>query len=230
MQGFTNLTRIKRYARMSRALAFGGLGIMGVAVLISLRQPYPVELVFGLLFVGMLSSQIGLPLRNRWDREPRFDQVLDDHLKGLDRRYLVFHHYLGASHVVVCPTGVYTLIPRLEEGRIDYREGAWWRAVERRGLLRRGGIRKIRGIERDAADAAERAQRRIRRSAGELQVQPLLVFLHHDAQLQSDDYPILATHIKKLKPTLRKLPKVQTLSPEQIQHLLGELGLQPLID
>lgn len=226
MQSFTNQTRIRRYALVARVLAFGGLGLMGVAVLLSLRQPYPVELVFGLLLVGMVTSQIGLPLRNRWDREPRLDQVLDEHMKGLDKRFLLFHYYLGASHVLLCPSGVVSLVPRLEEGEIEYREGEWRRTVEKGGLLRRGGTRTIRGLERDTKDAAERAQRRLRRSVAEVEVTPLLVFMHHAAQLDPEQLPLGATHIKKLKPTLRKLPKGQTLSPEQVEQLLDELGLQ----
>lgn len=226
MLSFTNHRRIRLYARLSRVLAFGGLGVMGVAVLLSLRQPYPVDLVFGLLLVGMLASQIGLPLRNRWDREPRFDQVLDEHLKGLDKRYLLFHHYLGASHVLICPAGVYALVPRLEDGEIEYVEDKWQRTVEKRGFLRRGGVKQIRGLAGDATGAAERAQRRLGRLGAPVSVQPLLVFLHHAAQVNVNGAPLPSAHIKKLKPALRKLPKGQTLSDEQTQSVIEELGLE----
>ncbi len=225
MLSFTNHGRIRLYARLSRALAFGGLGLMGVAVLLSLRQPYPVDLVFGLLLVGMLASQIGLPLRNRWDREPRFDQVLDEHLKGLDKRYLLFHHYLGASHVLICPAGVIALIPRLEDGEIEYLDGNWQRTVDKRGFLRRGGVKELRGLERDATATSERAQRKLSRIGAPIEVQPLVVFLHHEAMVNTDQPPFPACHVKKLKPTLRKLPKGESLSESQVESVLADLGL-----
>lgn len=226
MLSFTHHSRIRLYSRLSRVLAFGGLGVMGVAVLLSLRQPYPVDLVFGLLLVGMLASQIGLPLRNRWDREPRFDQVLDEHLKGLDKRYLLFHHYLGASHVLICPAGVFALIPRLEEGEIEYLDGKWQRTVEKGGFLRRGGVKPIRGLDRDASASAERAQRRLSRLGTPVEIQPMLVFLHHAAQVNVNGAPFQCAHVKKLKPALRKLPKGETLTNEQVDGMLHELGLE----
>lgn len=225
MQRYTNSARIRRYALIARVLAFGGLGLMGVAVVVSLRQPYPVDLVFGLLLVGMLASQIGLPLRNRWDREPRFDQVLDENLKGLDKRYVLFHHYLGASHLLLCPAGLFALLPRLEEGKIEFVDGQWQRTVPKGGFLRRGGVKRIRGVEGDASAAIGRAQRRLSRYLEPPPVQPLLVFMHHSAELRLDGAPIPATHLKKLKNTLRKLPKGDGLAPDQVQTLIDELGL-----
>lgn len=225
MQSFTNLSRIRLYARISRVMAFGGLGLMGLAVLVSLRPPYSFNLVFTLLIIGMLTSQIGLPLRNRWDREPRFDQVLDEGLKGLDKRFVVFHHFLGASHVLNCPSGVFALIPRIEDGEIAYRDGQWLRTLPKGGLLRRAGPRALRGLGREAEGEAGRAQRRLARLTQAPKVEPLLVFLHSGASVQPDGAPIPVTHIKKLKSTLRKLPKNPSLTEPQLETLQAQLKL-----
>lgn len=225
MQSFTNQSRIRLYARISRILAFGGLGLMGLAVLISLRPPYSFNLVFTLLIVGMFASQIGLPLRNRWDREPRFDQVLDENMKGLDKRFLLFHYYLGASHVLFCPSGVYVLVPRVEDGRIEYVDGQWQRTPGKPGFLRRSGPRRMRGVDREAQGEAQRAHERLNRITDAPEVQPLLVFVHSAAEVDVEGAPTLATHIKKLKTTLRKLPKQSSLSDEQIETVLTALKL-----
>jgi hypothetical protein len=225
MQRYIHERKVARNARIGRVLVFGGLGAMAIGVLISLRQPYPVDLVFGLLFLGMVASQIGFPMRNRWDRKPRIDQVLDEHLKGLDQRYAVFHYALGASHVLVSPAGLFAVIARLEDGEVSFSNGRWERRLERAGLLRRRGVRQIRGIERDSEVEVERVRRYLERTLEPPQIRPLIVFLHSRAKLALAETPQLATHLKKLKSTLRKLPKAATLSQSQIDQLGTKFSL-----
>lgn len=225
MQSYLDDRKVKRNARLARLLSFGGLGVMGLGVLISLQQPYPFDLSFGLLLLGMIASQIGLPMRNRWDRQPRIDQVLDDHLKGLDQRYAVFHYALGASHALVSPAGLFAIIPRLEEGEISYSDGRWQRELQPRGLLRRGGVRRLTGIERSSELEVERLRKVLGRSLDPPDVQPLVVFMHSRATLQSELTPIPASHLKKLKSTLRRLPKTATLTPAQVSDLASQFSL-----
>jgi hypothetical protein len=225
MQSYINERVVKRNARLGRIMVFGGLGAMVIGVLISLQQPYPVNLVFGLLFLGMIASQIGFPLRNRWDREPRIDQVLDEHLKGLDQRFVVFHYFLGASHALVSPAGLFAVIPRFEDGVISYSDGEWQRTLQRRGLLRRGGTRLIRGLSRETEAEIERLRKHLRRALDPPQIQPLIVFVHSQASLELSGFPLPVSHLKKLKSTLRKLPKAATLTQSQVNDLALDLGL-----
>ena len=222
MQQYIDAGKVKRNARLSRILSFGGLGIMGLGLLISFRPPYRVDLVLALFLVGILASQIGLPMRNRWDRRPRIDEVLDSALKGLDQRYAVFHYLLGARHVLVCPGGVFALIPRIEEGTIEYVDGDWRRTTEGGGLLRRGGTRPIRGIDRDATAEAERANKRLNLP---FSVRPFVVFLHSSAEMKVREAPFPHSHLKKLKSSIRKLPKAESLSERQLDQLISDHGL-----
>ncbi|MGH2620239.1 MAG: hypothetical protein ACRDHG_06660 [Anaerolineales bacterium] len=214
--------KVRRYATISRVLSFGGMGIMGVGLVVSFRQTTRLDAVLGLFLAGMIASQLGIPMRNRWDRHPRIDELLDQALKGLDGRFAIYHYALGASHAVVCPAGIFALLPRFENGAVEYREGRWLRTTQSRGRLRRGGIRRIDGLDRQAAAEAERLQRRLMRRLGSTQIQPvdpLVVFLHSEADVRSDGAPTRAVHLKKLKEALRKLPKGQTLSDSQLQML-----------
>ncbi len=222
MQHFINSTKVKRNALLARVLSFGGLGTMGLGLLISLRPPYQVDLVLALFVIGILASQIGLPMRNRWDRRPRIDELLDDALKGLDRRFAIFHYSLGARHVLVCPGGVFALIPRLESGQIDYLDGQWTRTIEKGGLFTRAGTRPIRSLEREALSEADRATSAMKLS---FPARPFIVFLHGAAEVQIGDSPFPASHVKKLKSSLRKLPKAETLSEKQISVLIEEHNL-----
>lgn len=223
MHHYLDARKVRRYATISRVLSFGGMGIMGVGLVVSFRQTTRLDAVLGLFLAGMIASQLGIPMRNRWDRHPRIDELLDRALKGLDGRFAIYHYALGASHAVVCPAGIFALLPRFEDGAVEYRDGRWLRTIQRRGRLRRGGIRRIDGLDRQAAAEAERLQRRLVRRIGSDQippVDPLVVFLHSGAEVRSDGAPTRAVHLKKLKEALRKLPRGQTLSDAQLE-LLG---------
>ena len=221
MQQYINSAKVKRNARIARILSFGGLAVMGIGLLISFRSPYRIDLVLGLFLVGILGSQIGLPMRNRWDRRPRIDEILDAALKGLDQRFAIFHYSLGARHVLVCPGGVFAVIPRVENGLISYSDGSWTRTTNKRGLLRRGG---------DEIDTWHRGRDFLRSRSSRLSsqpafaVRPFIVFLHAGAEMDIRESPELATHLKKLKASLRKLPKAQTLSEQQIKQLVADGG------
>jgi hypothetical protein len=221
MRQFIDSSKVRRNARLAKILSFGGLGIMGLGLLISFRPPYRIDLVLGLFLVGILASQIGLPMRNRWDRRPRIDEILDGALKGLDQRFAIFHYSLGARHVLVCPGGVFALIPRVEDGIIKYSDGSWTRTTSKSGLLRRAGTRRIRGIEQEAASEVDRAASSLNLPFA---VHPFIVFLHSGAEMEVDKGPELATHLKKLKSTVRKLPKAQSLSQRQVERLAADHG------
>lgn len=197
---------------------------MAVGLVVSLRQSAPFDVVLGLFFAGMIASQIGLPMRNRWDRHPRFDEVLDSSLKGLDERFSIFHYSLGGSHALFCPGGAFALLPRLEDGKIEYRDGNWLQTRLRRGRLRRAGTRRMVGLDRDASAEAERLHRDLVRKLGLDEtpaVHPFVVFLHSDAEVRPGGAPTPAAHLKKLKEAVRKLPKGASLSDSQLARLSG---------
>ena len=224
MRQYIDSAKVKRNARLSRILSFGGLGIMGLGLLLSfrLRPQDPINLVLGLFLIGILASQIGQPMRNRWDRQPRLDEVLDGALKGLDQRFAIFHYTLGARHVLICPGGVFVLIPRVEDGKIEYVDGQWTRTTSKGGLFRRAGTRSIRGIERELAAEVDRASSHLHLPFA---VRPYLVFLHSKAEMNVREPPVFSSHLKKLKSSIRKLPKSKTLPEPEIAQLVADRGL-----
>ena len=198
---------------------------MGLGLLVSLRPSYRLDLVLVLFFIGIIASQLGTPMRNRWDRHPRIDELLDSSLKGLDKRFAIFHYSLGANHVLFTPSGVFAIVPRLEDGRIEYRDYQWSRTTTKGSFLRRAGTRPIRGVDRQAAAEANRVRKRTDIAVNSLAIQPLVVFVNTAAEVKISDSPLLAIHYKKLKATLRKLPKAETLTADQVNQLATRRGL-----
>ncbi|MDK1044364.1 MAG: hypothetical protein QGM45_01615 [Anaerolineales bacterium] len=221
MRQYIDSAKVKRNARIARILSFGGLASMGLGLVISFQNPNDTRPVLGLFLVGILTSQIGQPMRNRWDRRPRIDELLDGALKGLDQRFAIFHYSLGARHLLICPGGVFALIPRGEAGKIEYNNGNWTRTTSRGSLIRRAGTRSIRGIEREADAEVDRANSRLDLT---FSVRPMFVFIHSNAEMNVHQAPAIASHLKKLKSSIRRLPKAETLSQKQIALLAEDHG------
>lgn len=228
MRSFVPQSKVRNYARLGRILGYGGLGVMGLGFVLSFRQPYDVYQVFTIFLFGMLASQIGLPLVNRWGRHPRVDEVLDGALRGLDSRFGLFHYCLGVDHALIAPGGVFALIPRMESGLIEHGESGWRRTSRRRDGSLRGRPRKIRGLDRAIELDTDALRGRLAKALGDQPVPPvgaIVVFMHAGAEVVERDCPVPTTHIKKLKNSLRKLPKAQTLGENEIQRLAEQKGL-----
>jgi hypothetical protein len=199
-----------------------GLGLTIAAAVTVFREPTYVLPALILMLIGGLFSQLGTALVNRFGREPRIDQVLDTSLKGLDDRYAVFHYLLGSDHVLVTPDGIFALIPRWEKGDVTYEQGEWMHKKPRGRLTLRNRPRALRGIEKEARGEAQSLERSLEKkldSPEDLTIKPMIVFIAEDANLDLDQAPILATHRKKLKDTIRSLDHGRSLTQDEIQRL-----------
>ena len=222
---YANERAISRNAKLGRILTFGGMGILVLGLILSVAYPAQVNGVLGIALVGVLSSQFGMVFYNRWSRRPRMDEVLDDSVKGLDGRYALFHYTLSSPHVLASPAGVYALVPRMDEGEVTWEGGTWSLTRSGRGSAK---TRLLRGIEVAAQTEADAAASALHKRLPEHtlpKVMPMLVFLNPKATVHAKGAPLLAVHAKKLKETLRQLPKGGSLSEGQLKELASHLGL-----
>ncbi len=223
MQRYLDAVRVRRYSRLGNALSLAGLALMIAGIVLALTRQEEFFLVLAASFSGLTLSQIGMILRNRWGRQPRMDQVLDEALKGFDDRYAIFHYLLGASHALFSPAGAFALCTSDADGEIHYRDGAWVRVRPRPSLLTRSRLQRLPDpasqVNADARRLASTVQRLLRLQE-EFPVQPILVFVHPGAQLSVEGAPFPAVHLKKLKPYLRSLPRARALTPGQIAALV----------
>jgi len=222
---YANERMIRRNARLGKILTFGGMGVLVLGLILSVAYPAQVNAVLGIALVGVLSSQFGMVFYNRWSRRPRMDEVLDDSVKGLDSRYAMFHYTLNSPHVLASPAGIYAIVPRMDEGEVAWEDGKWTLTRTSRGTPR---TRVLRGIESAAQTEADATASALRKRLAEMtipKVLPILLFLNPKATVHTRQAPLLAVHAKKLKETLRQLPKGPSLSPGQLKELASRLGL-----
>ncbi len=218
---------VRRNSFWGKVLVWGGLGLAIGSVVISFQSPQVLNPYVFAGFLGVFAAQAGTMLTNRWGRNPRMDEVMSEALKGLDDRFALFHYLLRVDHALLTPNGAFVLLPRSEDGVIDYQEGKWLQQREKRGILRRGGTRDIPGLDRQARSRASKLLRRLGKQLPEEalpDVQSVLVFVHPEAKVRGQDAPHPVVHVKKLKSWLRRLPKAKGLTGAQIDEIAGTVG------
>ena len=227
MRQYLNQRKVNLYNKLSKAMIILGIIPLISSLVLSYTNPETKSQLLIVVIVGTLVSQAGLALHNKWGKQTRIDQIFDGSLKGLDNRYAIFHYKLGTSHALICPAGVYALIPRQDDGYITYSEGKWWEQIRKRGLFRRSGRKRLNRIEAHAKAQARLLQQSIQKAIPErtdISVRPILVFVSKDALVKVDQAPVLTVHIKKLKSVVRRLPKVKSLNAVEIEHLAKAVG------
>jgi hypothetical protein len=230
MQSYIDAGRIRRAATLgSVAIGFGLLSMI-LSIGLAFTRPESMGLVLVTSFTGLLVSQVGIYLRNRWGRSPRMDEILDDALKGLDDRYVFIHYMVGASHALICPAGILAVCTSDLQGEARYEDGGWVHTPPPARSGRASKPRPLSEPKRQTQGEVEHLRKALTRhlpESTELPIEPLLVFVHPDSQIRDVGAPFRATHVKKLKAHLRTAGRRPTLSPAQIGTLLRSLGQAP---
>lgn len=227
MRQYINLRMIKRWNSISKVLIFLGLGLLIGALIMTFRQPQLTNQFLIMSFIGVICSQVGLALNNRWGASPRTDEILDEALKGLDNRYGIYHYKLGTNHALFSPAGAFALVPRFEDGEITYEGERWFARRTKRRRLRRSGKRSIGNVQKNAEAEARSMQRGLQRALSddsEISVQPILVFVNDDTFVKINEAPLPVVHAKKLKSLIRSLPKAKSLTTKELELLAEKLG------
>ena len=232
MQHYMNLRRIDRLRRIAKILTFGGLGLMVMALLVSLQDTGNTGVALGLSVIGLAGSQMGTMMMRRWPENGRSDQIFDAALKGLDGRHALYHYLLGCRHALFTPRGVLALFPVAEPGRYEAREGVLWRTRIKRGVAagKASDVGRLASqADTEAADLEQRLSRRLP-DRGELDVLPVLVFVHPEARLEADGFSPPVVHLKKLKDFVRNHPRRSPLAKDEAAALSAAYGAYLISD
>lgn len=216
---------IKRNAKIGQILTIVSLAILGAGMFITFQKPDMLAISIGALLLGFLLSQVGIHFTNRWGRSPRPDEQISLALKGLDKRYALYHYRVSASHVLVGPAGVWALIPKHQKGTITYRKNRWKQSGG--GIIQnylkifaQEGIgRPDLEIESDIEDLEKFLGKALPEGAEIPEIQAALVFSHPEADIQADDAPYPTLPAKKLKDLIRKTAKEKSISPELVTEI-----------
>ena len=210
MRVVVNEAQIKRKRQISHILfliSLAGMGIGFFYTWTSDPNSGASQISCFILPVLMLLTLTSVRMANNWIREPRPKDVLAESLKGLGKKYTVFHYLLPAPHVLVGPEGVFTLTTVWQDGNFRV-TGKKWQGEG--GLTKKllGYLRQdlIGNPFTDAVFHAQQIQRlvdKIEPDSG-IEVQPLVVLLSQNVTVETEDplFPVLFADSKQ-RPSLR---------------------------
>jgi hypothetical protein len=216
---------VKRNAKIGQILTLASLATLGAGMFLTWQRQDLLGLSVGALLVGFLLSQIGMYFSNRWGRSPRPDEEISLALKGLDKRYALYHYQTPVSHLLIGPAGVWTLIAKHQKGTITYQKNRWKQSGG--GFIQ--GYLKIFGqegigrpdleIESDIESLKKYLSKALPEGTEIPEIQAALVFSNPEVDIQTDDTPYPTLHAKKLKDLIRKTAKGKPISQENYQQI-----------
>lgn len=221
---------IKRNARIGQVLTIISLATLGAGMFITFQKPELLGISIAALLIGFLLSQIGIYYTNRWGRSPRPDEQISLALKGLDKRYTLYHYQTPASHVLVGPAGIWVLLPKHQRGTITYRKNRWRQSGG--GFLQnylkifaQEGIgRPDLEIESETQGLQKILKKALTEETEIPDIHAVLVFSNPEVTIQAEDAPTPALPAKKLKDFMRTKAKQKTISADvvlQIQNAIN---------
>ena len=204
----TNEKLVKRNTRLATYLFFFTFAVLiagffvtnslfideSASVLVLLIPP-------GLLIVGLISTVTSVRMTNLWARQPRPENALEEGLKGLSKQSVLYnYHHFPTRHALICPQGVFAIVTPWQAGR-HTASGDTWKT--HRGFF--GWIMSTLRFDNlgnpmeKASQAADHLQALLADIAPDVTVQPLVVFIDSNAQLDLDDpaVPVVYADAKK---------------------------------
>ena len=230
MKLITNEALIQRNARIARYSGLGGLVVLLGGMYFLFAEPEQFALIWIMVLLGFMFSQVGIYFTNRWGRRPRPDEVLNQALKGLDHNYSLYHYPRKGptSHLLVGPAGVWVLIPRYQRGTITYERGRWKQKGGGLGLayMKFFGQEGLGRPDLEVRAEVESVTRFLVKHLGEEAppVQPALVFTNDKALIgEVEEAPVPTLGPKKLKEHIRKQVKGKALPAEVMRKIKDAL-------
>ncbi|MCA9918777.1 MAG: NERD domain-containing protein [Anaerolineales bacterium] len=215
--------RIARLRRVSQITSFVGMGAL-LAGLFLVFLPNTANLFFYqllALFFGWMLSQIGIFLGNRYLREPRPDELLDETLKKIARNGRLYHYLLPAAHVLLIPTGIIVFVTKYQAGNISVEGDKWTQSGL--GLRRFFGQERLGNPSREAALSIEAVASYLNKNAPSVEEVPIaamIVFTNKgNKNLDVKNANIPAMHYTKVKGYLRQ-QKQESPMPEAVYQAI----------
>jgi hypothetical protein len=220
---------IKRRKTLGQYSGYLAILILGGGMYVSFRYQEQIIFSFLALIFGFTLSQISVFYTNRFGRSPRPDQELENALKGLDDRYVLYHYRTAVSHLLVGPAGVLILLPYYQKGKITYDE-------KKKRWKRAGGNAYLRFFAQDsigrpsldiAAAKKDLTKELLKIPDFELpELRAVLIFSNEKAEVEADNAPEATLHISQVKKYVRKEAKSdRSLSMPVVKTVQDALGL-----
>ena len=219
MEVFANKRKIRINSEIGRWASLGGLAILIVGMVYSIRNPDVVWVSMLSLLVGFLGSAVGAYFANQWTRSPRADEVLDSALKGVSNHYHIYHYLLPVPHVLLGPAGLFLFRTYTHEGPVTYDGKKWRQKFNMVRMLGFSGQDSLADPVRDALYDVDRFRQWLAKRMPDENIPdivPYVVFVRDGVELDVAETEVPVLPHKRLKRLIRQVDKecAQPLSEE----------------
>lgn len=220
MRILVNEPLIRRQATRGQRVMTAGFALLVIAVLLSL-QPKSVALAYGAMIVGLITLNIGVAIGGKWLRKPRPDQLLDKVLKDVDHGSRLYNYLLPVDHAILSSAGFFVLTLKGQDGRITCRGEKWRRRLGLWSTVRALFEAPLGNPSRQARRESDALRRWLAAKLPETEVpvQPAIVFVHPQVELEVEDPAVPAVTLRNLKGYLREATKEKAVSQATLKSL-----------
>ena len=174
MRIVTNKKLARRNKKITNYLFFGTFGalILGFvlinASLFTGDVPTNLTLIAqsAVLPVLLILTVISVRMTNMWARAPRPENAIENGLKGLSNKSILYNYYhFPARHVLICPQGVFAIATRWHDQAFTFRDGKF---ISRRNIISKFfSLIRFDGVGKPMRDA-EFARAHVQRAIDEI--------------------------------------------------------------
>ena len=199
MRIVTNKKLARRNRKITNYMFFGTFGalILGFFVinasLFTGDTPDTFTLIAqsAILPIAFILTIFSVRMTNLWARVPRPEKAIEDGLKGLSNKSVLYNYYhFPARHVLICPQGVFAITTRWHDQQYVLRDGKF--RSKRNIISKLFSVIRADGIGnpfRDAEIARGNIQRAIDEVAPDIDVHALIVFVDPSASIDFESEP-----------------------------------------
>jgi len=214
MRVVTNKKLARRNRQMTTYLFFGTfvvliLGFIFInSSLFTGEAPDAIGILLqaAILPVAFILTIVSVRVTNLWARVPRPENAIEDGLKGLSNKSVLYNYYhFPARHVLICPQGVFAIITRWHDQEFTITDGKF--KSHRNPISKFFSAIRFDGVGKpfqEAEHAKNRVQDMLKEIDPNIEVKPLIVFIDPSATLHIEDnsIPVLFADTKS-KPNLK---------------------------
>ena len=232
MQVRVNERFLAKHRNMAKWGGYVGIGSLLVGLLTTTGTNASSQfLVYPFLLIGLIGATFGSYMTNRYVREPRGDQVLEQSLEKLDNRYSLYAYYLPSRLVIASHFGLTVVEPEAQSGEIRYENGRW---RHKAGLGRLGqffGEPSLGRPDQALAQEIGLVQNWVAKALPDqdIPVNGIVLFTNPKASLAVNDAPVPALSPDQLLEYMRQGMKGQPMLSTARQKELGR-ALDALVD
>jgi len=229
MKLITNHKLIKKNKRISQIVLYIALALLLIGFLVTINNKDLSQTLYAYLILipAYILVQISIYMANRWGRSPRPDEIVQQSLKGLDDRFILYTYTTKIPFLLIGPAGLLIIKPYHQSGTITYNTDKQKFEQKKGGnfLTRLFGQEGIPDIFKESNYYLQQFDKYKSDLKLDFEIKPKVVniFYSEKADIQARNAPEATIHADRLKDFIRQQSKPAVLSEDEVKKIRLQL-------